>query len=231
MMRYSVILFDLDGTILNTLDDLAASTNRSLAKNGLPTRSTEEVRRFVGNGIRLLIERAVPSNTPLTLTDRVFDDFRADYAEHCADRTLPYDGIPELLRALRASGARTAVISNKADSAVQELIAHYFPGLFDAVVGERPGVRRKAFTGEGATFAMNELQPHHEPRPHKHPYEQIAYIAAGVCDYHIEDQVFRLTPGGMLVIPPNLMHYAEVVGDEVLVNFDIFTPKREEYVK
>ena len=83
----------------------------------------------------------------------------------------------------------------------------------------RPGVRRKAFTGEGATFAMNELQPHHEPRPHKHPYEQI------------EDQVFRLTPGGMLVIPPNLMHYAEVVGDEVLVNFDIFTPKREEYVK
>ena len=70
----------------------------------------------------------------------------------------------------------------------------------------RPGVRRKAF-------------------------EQIAYIASGVCDYHIEDQVFRLTPGGMLVIPPNLMHYAEVVGDEVLVNFDIFTPKREEYVK
>ena len=58
------------------------------------------------------------------------------------------------------------------------------------------GVRRKAFTGEGATFAMNELQPHHEPRPHKHPFEQIAYIAAGVCDYHIEDQVFRLTPGG-----------------------------------
>ena len=138
-MRYSVILFDLDGTILNTLDDLAASTNRALAKNGLPTRSTEEVRRFVGNGIRLLIERAVPENTPLTLTDRVFDDFRADYA----DRTLPYDGIPELLRTLRASGARTAVISNKADSAVQELIAHYFPGLFDAVVGERPGVRRK----------------------------------------------------------------------------------------
>lgn len=143
MMRYSVILFDLDGTILNTLDDLAASTNRALAKNGLPTRSTEEVRRFAGNGIRLLIERAVPSSTPLTLTDRVFDDFRTDYAEHCADRTLPYDGIPELLRALRASGARTAVISNKADSAVQELIAHYFPGLFDAVVGERPGVRRK----------------------------------------------------------------------------------------
>lgn len=143
MMRYSVILFDLDGTILNTLDDLAASTNRALAKNGLPTRSTEEVRRFVGNGIRLLIERAVPENTPLTLTDRVFDDFRTDYAEHCVDHTLPYDGIPELLRALRASGARTAVISNKADSAVQELIAHYFPGLFDAVVGERPGVRRK----------------------------------------------------------------------------------------
>lgn len=66
----------------------------------------------------------------------------------------------------------------------------------------RPGVRRKAFTGEGATIALNELLPHHEPRPHKHPHEQIAYITQGQCDYHIEDQVFRLVPGSMLVIPP-----------------------------
>ena len=92
-------------------------------------------------------------------------------------------------------------------------------------------MRRKAFTGEGATIALNELLPHHEPRPHKHPHEQIAYITEGQCDYHIEDQVFRLVPGSMLVIPPNAMHYAEVVGDEVLINIDIFTPKREEYVK
>ena len=95
----------------------------------------------------------------------------------------------------------------------------------------RPGVRRKAFTGEGATIALNELLPHHEPRPHKHPHEQIADLTEGQCDSHIEDQVFGLVPGSMLVIPPNAMHYAEVVGDEVLINIDIFTPKREEYVK
>lgn len=95
----------------------------------------------------------------------------------------------------------------------------------------RPGVRRKVFTGEGATVVLNELLPHHEPRPHQHPHEQIACITAGECDYHIEEQVFHLLPGSMLVIPPNAMHYAQVVGDETLVNIDIFTPKREEYVK
>lgn len=98
-------------------------------------------------------------------------------------------------------------------------------------VNVRPGVRRKAFSGEGATFAMNELQPHHEPKPHSHPFEQIVYIAAGTCDYHVEDEVYRLGPGGMLVVPPGLEHYAEVIGDEVLINFDIFTPRREEYVQ
>ena len=95
----------------------------------------------------------------------------------------------------------------------------------------RPGVRRKAFTGEGATFAMNELQPRHDPKPHAHRYEQIVYIASGSCDFHVGDKVYRLAPGGMLVIPPNVEHYAEVLGDEVLINFDIFTPKREECVE
>ena len=98
-------------------------------------------------------------------------------------------------------------------------------------VDVRPGVRRKAFSGQGATFAMNELQPHHAPKPHAHPFEQIVYIAGGACDYHVGDQAFRLTTGGMLVVPPDVEHYAEVVGDEVLVNFDIFTPRREEYVQ
>lgn len=98
-------------------------------------------------------------------------------------------------------------------------------------VNVRPGVRRKAFSGEGATFAMNELQPSHDPRPHAHPFEQIVYIAAGTCDYHVADEVYRLGPGGMLVVPANVEHYAVVVGEEPLINFDIFTPRREEYVQ
>lgn len=95
----------------------------------------------------------------------------------------------------------------------------------------RPGVRRKAFTGEGATLAMNELQPHHAPKPHAHIYEQIVYIASGSCDFHVAEEVYRLTPGGMLIIPPNVEHYAEVVGEEVMINFDIFTPKRQDYIR
>jgi len=98
-------------------------------------------------------------------------------------------------------------------------------------VNVRPGVRRKAFSGNGATFAMNELQPSHAPLPHSHPFEQIVYIAAGTCDYHVAEEVYRLAPGGMLVVPPNVEHYAVVVGDDALINFDIFTPRREEYVQ
>ena len=80
-------------------------------------------------------------------------------------------------------------------------------------------------------FPMPRPRPHHAPKPHAHPFEQIVYIAGGACDHHVGDQAFRLTTGGMLVVPPDVEHYAEVVGDEVLVNFDIFTPRREEYVQ
>ena len=95
----------------------------------------------------------------------------------------------------------------------------------------REGVRRKAFTGEGATVAVNELMPDHEPKPHTHIYEQIVYIMEGECDFHVEDEVYHLTPGGLLVVPPNVIHYAQVTSDVPLINLDIFTPKRPEYVK
>ena len=93
----------------------------------------------------------------------------------------------------------------------------------------RDGVYQKAFTGEGATLAMHKLEPQHEPRPHKHIYEQIVYIMSGTTDFHVGDEVFRLTAGGMLVVPPNVMHHAEVVGDEDVLNLDIFTPTRPEF--
>lgn len=143
MLKYKLVLFDLDGTILNTLEDLADSLNYALGRSGFPRRSLDEVRRFVGNGIRLLIERGVPEGTGAEETDRVHADFTAHYLLHSSDKTRPYEGVTQLVEKLRGMGARTAVVSNKADAAVGPLCDRYFPGLFDLAVGERPGVKRK----------------------------------------------------------------------------------------
>lgn len=96
-------------------------------------------------------------------------------------------------------------------------------------VAVREGVTRKGFTGEGATLALHTLQPGHEPRPHRHPYEQIVYIMSGKVKFHIGDTFTILEDGGLLVVPPDVEHYAEVIGDEPVLNLDIFTPKRGEY--
>lgn len=142
-MRKQLVIFDLDGTLLDTLDDLADAVNWALKQEQLPRRTREEVRAFVGNGIRNLIERAVPAGTEAAQTDRVFAGFKARYAGHCADKTRPYPGILELLARLRAEGIRTAVVSNKADFVVQTLCRDYFPGLVDCAVGERAGIPKK----------------------------------------------------------------------------------------
>jgi phosphoglycolate phosphatase len=138
-----LIIFDLDGTVLDTLADLTAALNHALIKNGLPPRTAAETRTFVGNGIRKLIERGAPSGTPENVINAVHADFTAYYAEHCADATRPYPGVREMIAALRAAGMKTAVVSNKADYAVQTLAARYFPGDFDYAAGEREGVARK----------------------------------------------------------------------------------------
>lgn len=148
---YKLAVFDMDGTILDTLEDLKDSTNFALEKCGYPTRSYDEVRRFVGNGIRKLIERAVPEGLTVEQIDRVHEVFTEHYKVHCADKTKAYDGIKPLLEKLRASGVKTAVVSNKADYGVQELCKEYFDGLFDYAVGEREGIRRKP-----APDAVNE---------------------------------------------------------------------------
>ena len=142
-MKYKLVIFDMDGTILNTLEDLTDSTNATLEHFGYPVHSIEDVRHFVGNGIRKLIERAVPSGLSTERIDEVHRYFLDYYAKHCADKTKPYDGILDLIRTLRKEGCKTAVVSNKADMAVQELCKDYFDGLFDFAVGEREGVRRK----------------------------------------------------------------------------------------
>ena len=104
MKEYSTYIFDLDGTLLNTLADLAAATNYALAEHKLPQRTTDEVRLFVGNGIRKLIERAVPADTPVELQEKVFASFNKYYKQHCADSTRPYEGVPQLLQQLGLEG-------------------------------------------------------------------------------------------------------------------------------
>lgn len=145
MMKYLAVIFDMDGTILNTLEDLKNSLNHALTLNGFAERSLEEVRRFVGNGIRRLVELGVPENTDKEKTDRVFADFNAYYAVHCNDNTRAYDGIIELIKELDKNGIKTAVVSNKSDYAVLELCDIYFKNMFCAAIGLKDGIRKKPY--------------------------------------------------------------------------------------
>ncbi len=137
-----LVIFDLDGTLLDTIADLGAATNAALAAAGFPTHSIDSYRMMVGNGVRRLIERAVPAdkNVPETV-DGLLSAFRAYYDGHLHDFTKPYAGIPELLEELHAREIAIAVASNKYESAVKRLIAHFFPDIpFAAVCGNIEGV-------------------------------------------------------------------------------------------
>ena len=142
-MKYKIAIFDLDGTILNTIEDLADSLNYALAKNGYKERTVAETQSFVGNGLLMLVKRAIKPETSEEEAQKVLADLKAYYKIHCADKTKPYEGIPELLKDLKTAGYRLAVVSNKADYAVQILCEQYFPGIFDLAVGERENVQRK----------------------------------------------------------------------------------------
>lgn len=142
-MKYELIIFDLDGTILDTLEDLADSMNYALAKYGYPTRTIEEVRSFVGNGLLMLTRRAIAPETDENVIQMVLAEQKAYYKEHCADKTRPYEGIMELLQLLKKEGYKLAVVSNKADYAVQILCEQYFAGIFHMAVGEKENVRKK----------------------------------------------------------------------------------------
>lgn len=143
MNNYKTAIFDLDGTLLDTLEDLAASVNAALEKNGKPVRSLSEVKSFVGNGIRRLIERAVPAGTSLAETEQIFADFKEYYAKHCNDKTKPYSGLVELLEKLSLEGYQLAIVSNKADNAVKLLNQIYFEKFITTAIGERAGIRKK----------------------------------------------------------------------------------------
>lgn len=140
---YDLMIFDLDGTILYTLDDLHGSLVFALKEHGLPVRSLLETRNMVGHGIRKLVERAVPEEADEALLEKVYDSFNDHYAIHHSDKTIIYDGILELLQELKRVGKRLAVVSNKSDYAVKPLMDHFFPDLFDMALGVREGVAKK----------------------------------------------------------------------------------------
>ena len=144
-MRYQTYVFDLDGTLLDTLGDLAASTNYALRTHGMPEHSLDDVRRFVGNGVRVLMERAVPQGAENPQFEAAFQTFREHYMQHSLDTTKPYDGILETLEALKAEGCRLAVVSNKMMAATQELCRHFFRDMIEVAIGEHEaqGIRKK----------------------------------------------------------------------------------------
>ncbi len=143
IFRYKAVIFDLDGTLLNTLSDLRAAVNFALSSLNLPTRTPDEIRLAVGDGIGNLIARSIEGGKESPYFDVALARFRDYYAAHNQDATAPYDGILPMLHTLRKNGILIGVVSNKIDSAVKTLVAQYFPDLIDYAVGEREGVRRK----------------------------------------------------------------------------------------
>ena len=140
---YKTYIFDLDGTLLNTLGDLAASTNYALRQYGMPEHTIDDVRRFVGNGVGKLIERAIPEGLANPQYEDVLATFRKHYMLHSLDTTAPYPGIESLLHSLRSHGCNVAVVSNKFYNATVELCRHFFADTVEVAIGERENIRRK----------------------------------------------------------------------------------------
>ena len=171
-MKYELIVFDMDGTILDTLEDLKNSMNHTLRLHSMPERTLDEIRSFVGNGIRKLIERAVVNGTPNEKIEAIHKDFMKHYEVHCADFTKPYDGINDLIQELRNHGYKTAVVSNKAHDAVLGLCDQYFPSLFDLALGEKPEIAKKP-APDMVNLALEKLQI---------PREEAVYIGDSDVD-------------------------------------------------
>ena len=142
---YNTYIFDLDGTLLDTLTDLAASCNYALRTHGMPEHSIDDVRRFVGNGVRKLMERAIPDGEANPDFEATFATFREYYMQHSLDTTKPYPGIEDALTELKARGCRLAVVSNKMMAATVELCKHFFPDTIEVAIGENEaeGIRKK----------------------------------------------------------------------------------------
>ena len=159
MTIYDNYIFDLDGTLLDTLNDLAASTNHALRQHGMPEHTTDEVRRMVGNGVAKLIERAVPQGLDNPDYEQVLADFKAHYSVHSMDTTRPYPGIEELLHTLKQQGKRLAVVSNKFCTATEALCRHVFGDTIEVAIGESERIRKKP-APDAVIEAMRRLDAH-----------------------------------------------------------------------
>lgn len=144
-IRFSHIIFDLDGTLLDTLEDLADATNWVCEQHGWPVHPLEAYKRFVGNGAGKLLERVTPPTVELTpkLRAQMMEEFTQRYTRHSANKTRAYAGVPEALARLKAAGVRMGVLTNKPEVAAGPIVERYYPGVFDAVQGAVPGVPLK----------------------------------------------------------------------------------------
>lgn len=172
MLKDHAIIFDLDGTLLDTLDDLTASVNAAMAACGLPPHSRDEVRNFVGNGVMRLIERCVEGGQENPQFKKAYGAFRLHYASHCQEHTAPYEGIIQMLGKLRIQGVPVAVVSNKFDAAVKKLCDAYFSGLVPVAIGEKDGVNKKP-APDTVLAALKQL---------KMPVESAIYVGDSEVD-------------------------------------------------
>lgn len=156
MNKKNTVIFDLDGTLLNTLEDLRDSVNAIMKKYGFPQYSTDQIRSFVGNGVGKLIERSVPEGRENESFEAALADFKSYYTAHCRIRTKPYDGVLDLMKSLCERGFRLAIVSNKNDAAVRELNEIYFSQYTKAAIGDREGAKRKP-APDAVFAALGEL--------------------------------------------------------------------------
>ena len=156
-MKYDLVIFDLDGTALETIDDIAAALNASLNAKGFPTRTREQVRKGIGGGVGNLIRCSVPKDTEEASIQAIIADFKERYARDIDVQTHPFDGIPALFEAIRQSGIHLAINSNKIDAAVTCLCQSHFPGLIEYSLGEHPDFPKKP-APDGARHIMAHMQ-------------------------------------------------------------------------
>lgn len=155
-MKFQTVLFDFDGTLLYTVQDLADAVNYAAAKHGYPTHSTDAIQSMVGNGVNKLVARALPGGFDTPDYEAIMEDFRSFYQAHCFDHTAPYDGIPAMLRAMQAQGRHMAIVTNKYQTAAEQLRQKFFADTVPLIVGDFPGRERKP-APDGVFFALEQL--------------------------------------------------------------------------
>lgn len=210
------VLFDLDGTLLDTLQDLMGSVNVTMEKYGYPTHEYAAIRSFVGNGVKKLVERAMPADQVQEHFDEVYDDFKAHYEVHMEDKTAPYAGVLELLDRLKADGYRLAVVSNKFDSGVKALVARFFGDRIDIAIGESETVRAKpAPDAPNAVLNYFGITPEEAVYVGDSDVDIVTARAAGIVDISVcwgfKDRDFLAECGATLLVNDTDELYREIV--------------------